>query len=272
MDKSFLESFTSGFSEAVQALPLAAMNSILVNLLQSLFLVLIGLILSLAARRIVRKFFLMPKHDQGSKSLTISLVLQNFIKYSIWILIVCQVLMVFGVSQNTILSLTGIGSVAIGFGSQTIVKDVITGLFILLENQYNIGDVVTINGHSGVVESLGIRTTKIRSANGDVHIFPNSSIGAVTNMSKEFKRATINLEFTSACGVDHVLDVLTEEMDSSKGLKGLITPPEVLGLIELSPSAFKVQIQAQCESVECWPIERELRLRIKRRFEKEGIK
>jgi small conductance mechanosensitive channel len=237
---------------------------------ESAVIVAIGLIVSYALRKAIEKFFRLPSRA-GAKTDTLKSLLHNFVKYICWFFIICQVLATFGVAVESILAVAGIGSVAIGFGAQTIVKDVITGIFILLENQYNVGDVITVNGMSGIIESLGVRTTKIRGANGDLHIIPNSAITAVTNKSKYYKRPIINLTFPAAQPVDKILNILSDEMLLVPQIPGLHGQPRVLGLIGLSVADYTVQIQGECDPEECWNIERELRHIIKLRFEKENI-
>ncbi|MDR1913135.1 MAG: mechanosensitive ion channel family protein, partial [Clostridiales bacterium] len=166
-------------------------------------IIMIGLALSTLIRYLIRKAFRLPSRG-GGKSETLSSLLQNFVKYGFWFFIVCQLLTTFGVAVESVLAVAGIGSVAIGFGAQTVVKDVITGMFILLENQYNIGDIITVNGLTGEIESLGVRTTKIRNINGNLHILPNSAIVAVTNMSRHYRRPTLNLDFPNAKPVDYI--------------------------------------------------------------------
>jgi len=240
------------------------------KVIQSVLIIVIALVISHLLRKGISKFFRLPGRI-NAKSETLSSVLRNFVKYCVGFLAVCEILTLFGVAVGSILTLAGIGSVAIGFGAQSIVKDVITGIFILMENQYNVGDIVRINGLSGAIESVGIRTTKIRDNNGNLHIMPNSSINVVSNLSRDYQRPTVDLEFSSSHSVEKIINLLSDEMDKIKSLPGLTTPPVVVGIIDLSPSMFKVQIQAECESHYCWPIEREIRLRIKLRFEKEGI-
>jgi len=240
------------------------------RVLQSLFVVAIALIISFILRRAIYKFFRLQGRC-SAKSETLSSVLINFVKYGIGFLAVSQILTYFGVRIESILAVAGIGGVAIGFGAQTIVRDVLSGIFILLENQYNVGEVVQIGGLAGIIESVGIRTTKIREANGRLHILPNSSISIVTNLSRDYQRPTINLEFPASHPVDNILDMLTDEMSKAVSLPGLTSPPKVQGLIDLSPSSFTIQIQAECETNYCWPIERELRRLIKLRFEKENV-
>jgi small conductance mechanosensitive channel len=237
---------------------------------ESAIIVAIGLILSYVLRKAIEKFFRLPSRA-GAKTDTLKSLLRNFVRYICWFFIICQVLATFGVAVESILAVAGIGSVAIGFGAQTIVKDVLTGVFILLENQYNVGDIITVNGMSGIIEGLGVRTTKIRDANGDLHIIPNSAVTVVTNKSKYYKRPTINLTFPAAQPVDKILNILSDEMLLVPQMPGLHGQPKVVGLINLSVADYTVQIQGECDPEKCWNIERELRRIIKLRLEKEKI-
>ena len=259
-----------GVDEKAAPQVLANAFEIAAKVMQSVLIIAFALVLSHLLRKGITKFFRLPGRADA-KSETLSSVLCNFVKYGIAFFAVSEILMLFGVAVGSILALAGIGSVAIGFGAQTIVKDVLTGIFILVENQYNVGDIVRINGMSGAIESVGVRTTKIRDVNGNLHIIPNSSINIVSNLSRDYQRPTIELEFSSSHSAEKVLQMLSDEMETIKTLPGLTKPPVVVGIIDLSPASFKVQIQAECEPHFCWPIEREIRLRVKLRFEKEGI-
>lgn len=137
--------------------------------------------------RLARKLIYKRPFGKGiseRKAKTVDQLVFSVFKYVANFLMICHILSLFGVSVAGILAVAGVGGVAIGFGAQALVKDVITGLFILLEDQFGVGDSVTINGLEGRVEAIGIRATRLRSGNNDLHIIPNGSIGAVTNRSK----------------------------------------------------------------------------------------
>ena len=145
----------------------------------------IGFICIKVSKRVIDRIFSTQKAKMSERKMkTLSTLFKNVAKYFIYFIMTCEILSRFGIDMTSILAVAGVGSVAIGFGAQGLVKDFITGLYIITEDQFGIGDTVTINGFSGTVEEVGMRTTRIRDGNGSVHIIPNSSIGIVTNANK----------------------------------------------------------------------------------------
>lgn len=118
------------------------------------------------------------------KAATMERLFGHVSAFVIYFVMACQILALFGISVTSILAVAGVGGVALAFGAQSLVKDVITGLFIMLEDQFGVGDQITVNGLSGAVESQGLRTTRIRGENGELHIIPNSLIATLTNKNK----------------------------------------------------------------------------------------
>ena len=148
------------------------------------------------------------------------------------------------------------------------------GLFIITENQFGVGDIVELNGFSGTVEAIGIRTTRIRNADGNVHIVPNGQISIVTNMSKGFNRAIVDISVAYGEDMDRVFAVLKDEFErlfNNKIIEGILDVPQVWGINELAESSVVIRIAADSEIGENWRVERELRKYILKRFEKEGI-
>ncbi len=171
------------------------------------------------------------------------------------------------------MAVAGVSTVLIGFGAQSLVKDIISGIFILLEDQFSIGDFVTIEGKTGTVESLGIRITTLRDFDGNVHIIPNGEIKIITNMSKEFKRALVDVYVGYNENVDEVFNILREEMEmAAKNIEAIIETPKILGITGFEENCIKIRVLANCVVGENWAVERELRRLIKIRFDKEGIK
>lgn len=205
---------------------------------------------------------------------TLTVVLSSVIKYVIYFIVGCSILTNFGVNIASLITVAGVGSVAIGFGSQSLVQDVITGMFILFEDQFGVGDIITIDNLTGTVESIGLRTTMIRSADGDLHIIPNGSIKIITNMSKDFNRAKVDVGIAYEENVDKVIKVMKEEMQKiyeQKLIEGLNDCPNVLGIVDLAENEVTIRILADTEIGENWSVEREIRRYIKNRFDKEGI-
>lgn len=205
---------------------------------------------------------------------TLTVVLSSVIKYVVYFIVICSILTTFGINITSLITVAGVGSVAIGFGAQSLVQDVITGMFILFEDQFGVGDIITIDTLTGTVESIGIRTTMIRSFEGDLHIIPNGSIKIITNMSKEFNRAKVDVGIAYEEDIDNAIKVLENEMDNiynEKLIEGLIKKPEVLGIVNLGDSQVTIRILADTEIGENWYVEREIRRLVKNRLDKENI-
>lgn len=230
-----------------------------------------GFFVKLSKKVIYKGFakFSIERHSDTAASLLSSLT-----KYIIYFIVLCNVLVMWGVNITSILALGGAVSVAVGLGAQDIIKDMMAGLFIITENQFGVGDIVELNGFSGTVEAIGIRTTRIRNADGNVHIVPNGQISVVTNMSKGFNRAIVDISVAYGEDIDRVFAVLKDEFKKifdSKIIEGIIDEPQVWGINELAESAVVIRVVADSEIGENWRIERELRKHILKRFEKEKI-
>ena len=230
-----------------------------------------GFFVKLSKKVIYKGFakFSIERHSDTAASLLSSLT-----KYIIYFIVLCNVLVMWGVNITSILALGGAVSVAVGLGAQDIIKDMMAGLFIITENQFGVGDIVELNGFSGTVEAIGIRTTRIRNADGNVHIVPNGQISVVTNMSKGFNRAIVDISVAYGEDIDRVFAVLKDEFKkifNNKIIEGIIDEPQVWGINELADSAVVIRVVADSEIGENRRIERELRKYILKRFEKEKI-
>ncbi len=254
------------------------LTGIYVKAFECIVVIVLNFIIYKILRKIIKMFvkrFNNTSDDKkpiNRKATTVLTVLNSALKYFMYFVAICQLLAVFKVPDASILAVAGVGSVALGLGAQGLIKDIISGIFILLEDQFGVSDWVTIEGRTGTVEAVGIRTTVIRSFNGDVHIIPNGEIKIVTNMSKEFKCAIIDVSIDYNEDIDKVIRVLENEMETCLGkVEGLISVPKVLGITELGNSGLSIRIHANCDVGQSWAAERELRRLIKIRFDKEGI-
>ncbi len=244
-----------------------------VYLIEIIIIVVLGIVVQTIIRNVIHKLSNSWKNRIGDrKADTLGVVLSSISGYTIWFIVVCCVLGVFKIPIQSVLAVAGLGSVALGFGAQSLVKDFITGFFILLEDQFGVGDLVTLEGKTGIVEAIGMRTTRIRSFDGDVHIFPNSQIRFVTNMSKNFKRALVDINVSYNNDVDKILSVLKNEMENAKGqLPQLLSDPIVMGIVELKENSMCIRIVVDCQVGESYAVEREIRRLVKLRFDSEGI-
>ena len=181
----------------------------------------------------------------------------------------------FGIDIAPLLAGVGIAGLAIGFGAQTLVKDIITGMFIVLEEQVAVGEVVTVAGHTGLVEALSIRTIRLRDLSGTVHVVPFGEVGTVENLTRDFSYAVIDAGVGYGEDTDHVTDVLCEigaEMEADEAWRERILAPfEVLGVQELGDSAVVIRCRFRTPPLQQWAVGREFRRRMKKRFDEVGI-
>jgi small conductance mechanosensitive channel len=180
-----------------------------------------------------------------------------------------------GVNTTPILAGAGIVGLAVGFGSQTLVKDLINGLFILFEESVRVGDYADLGKNEGVVEAVGLRTMRLRDVSGNVHVVPNSSVDTVTNMTKEFSRTVIDIGVAYREDVDEVMDILREigkEMqDDPEYGKNILEPIEIFGLHKFDDSAIVVRARLTTKPLKQWGLKREFNRRVKRVFDERGI-
>ena len=203
---------------------------------------------------------------------TLRSLVSSIYSYIMYFVIVTAVLSIFGVNISSLLALAGVGGVAISFGAQTLVKDVISGLFIWSEGSIAVGDIVAINGLQGEVESIAIRTTVVRNYNGNVYTIPNGDIRSITNMSRGFKRAIVDIRCPYEANQQHLVDIIKEEMEvAGREIAGLGDTPDVMSILSFDPDAVVVRVAVRCPVGENWRIERDIRSRVKARFDKEGI-
>jgi len=181
----------------------------------------------------------------------------------------------FGVQIAPILASAGIVGVAIGFGGQYLVRDLITGFFIIFENQYRIGDVINVEGIGGVVEDISLRVTTLRDMNGTVHYIPHGEIKKVSNLSKNFAKVNLNVGIAYESNIDHVIAVVNKigkELAQDPAWKDFINQaPQFLRVDDLDDSSISIKITGETKPLKQWDVTGELRKRILETFEKEGI-
>jgi small conductance mechanosensitive channel len=180
-----------------------------------------------------------------------------------------------GVNIGPLLAGAGVIGLAIGFGAQTLVKDIITGLFILVEDHISVGDVVQVGTHAGVVEKLTLRTIQLRDVAGTVHVVPFSAVTTLENMTKDFSRYVFNVGIAYREDTDHVISVLHElgeELIQDENFKDLILQPlEVLGVDSFGDNAVVIKARITTKPIKQWMVGREFNRRMKKRFDELGI-
>lgn len=203
---------------------------------------------------------------------TLTNILKKVVKYILLFIGVVMALEIFSINTASIIATAGIGGLAIGFGAQSLVKDIITGFFILLEDQYAVGDYIQIDTKEGIVEELGVRVTKIRDFTGELHIIPNSSINVVTNRTRGAMRALVDIPIAYEADIDKAMEIMERiSAEIAETNDNIIEGPLVLGVASFGNSDVVIRAIAKTRSMEQWAVEREMRKKYKQAFDREGI-
>jgi small conductance mechanosensitive channel len=206
---------------------------------------------------------------------TLMNILFSIGKIIIWGIFLMIILKKLGVDIGPILAGAGILGLAIGFGAQELVRDFISGFFILLENHIRAGDVAIINGTGGLVESIELRTTKLRDFTGTVHVFQNGKINTISNMTKDWSAVTFDIGVAYKEDVDQVMQIMKqvgEELHNDEEFKDkIIEPMEVFGVDSFADSAVIIKARIKTKPIQQWGVGREFRKRLKKAFDKNGI-
>ncbi|NLY46042.1 MAG: mechanosensitive ion channel family protein [Tissierella sp.] len=208
----------------------------------------------------------------NNRTTTIVSTLKKVIKYILMFIGIIMSLELFNINTASILATAGIGGLAIGFGAQSLVKDIITGFFILLEDQYSVGDYVQISEMYGIVEELGLRVTKLRAFSGDLHIIPNGSIDIVTNSSRGEMRALVVVSISNEEDIERSISVLTKALEVFRDNEAIVDGPKVLGVANIGEYNIDINIWAKTKSMEQWAVEREIRKTAIEALQKANIK
>ena len=246
--------------------------------LLSVILTLFVVVISVKIIRFVIKRFFRIKHiktqiaKEEKRRETIERACLTFSKMSIWligILVICS----YFIDIGAILAVAGVGTLAIGYGAKGLVEDVTSGFIVLLEDQYSVGDYVSVEGIYGQVESLGVRTTEIRQMDQSMFIVHNGKVDKLINYSKGPISASVDVGVAYEVNINYVLEVLEEICTKIQIEKPEIFPtkPKVLGITRMDPSALNFKILAEQEAEQKWLAERILRQKIKETFDEKGI-
>ncbi|MBM4309924.1 MAG: mechanosensitive ion channel family protein [Deltaproteobacteria bacterium] len=232
-------------------------------------------LLKKAVSRFEQRFGDGPASEKVKRIKTLSAIISTAIKVTVYTSATIMVVAECGVAIGPLLAGAGIAGLAIGFGAQSLVKDVISGFFIILEDQIRVGDVVNIAGAGGMVESVNLRTIRLRDVEGRVHIVPNGLIEVATNFTREWSRALVEIGVDYKEDVDRVIGVLREVgegMRSDPDFKDLILEPmTVQGLDSFGDSSVNIRIFFKTLPIKQWDVAREFRKRIKKAFDEHGI-
>ncbi len=216
-----------------------------------------------------------PSPELAKRARTLGDLIGNAFRVAVVGITVILVLGDLGVNTTPILTGAGILGLAVGFGAQTLVKDIISGFFMILENQVRVGDVAEINGTGGLVEGITLRTIVLRDARGAVQVFANGSINSLANLTKDFAYAVLDVVVHYRHDTDEVVKVLqdtaaTVEKDPAYA-SSILAPLEVLGIESLGDTGVTIRVRMKTQPQRQWDVARELRRRIKKNFADKDI-
>jgi small-conductance mechanosensitive channel len=209
------------------------------------------------------------------RAATLGGIIRKTLAVMVWILAAIMALKEAGFDIGPILAGAGVLGVAVGFGAQSLVHDVISGMFLLLENQIRVNDVAVLNGTGGLVEAINLRTTVLRGQDGTVYVFRNGSINTLANMTHGFSYYVFDIGVAYKEDTDRVIEVvrgIADEMMQEEEYKSLILAPlEVMGVDKFADSAVIVKARFKTAPIKQWTVGREMNRRIKKKFDEVGI-
>ncbi|MEX2425406.1 MAG: mechanosensitive ion channel family protein [Thermomicrobiaceae bacterium] len=235
-------------------------------------------LLKMGVNRAVQR--VMERHDQPKRELklkadTLSNVIESAGRMLILLIATMMVLSNVGLDIAPLLASAGVAGLAIGFGAQSLIRDFISGFFILLEDQFGVGDVVTINGATGTVEQLSLRRTAVRMLDGTVVTTPNGEILQVWNLTKDWARAIMDIDISYDDDIDRALEVIRAELEGietdEKIGDVIIAPAEVLGVTALGAYQVTIRAWVKTKPMEHWGVQRELFKRLKQALDRNHI-
>lgn len=254
------------------------------SVLPSVLLVLVGGFVALRGVRFIlgRVEAQMSRHGSGAadsgftrRANTILGVLNSALKVTVWAMVLMLVLVQVGINVAPLIAGAGVVGLAVGFGAQELVRDVISGFFILLENHVRTGDVAIINGTGGLVETIGLRTMQLRDLSGVVHVFQNGKIETLANMTKEWSAMVFDVGVAYKEDTDEVVDTMKEVAEALRADEAyaakILEPIEIFGVDAFADSAVVIKARLKTQPIEQWAVGREYRRRLKKAFDAKGI-
>ncbi|MDH4268875.1 MAG: mechanosensitive ion channel family protein [Dehalococcoidia bacterium] len=249
-----------------------------------LIIVVVGAVLSFALNRflppIVRRVVIRTGYKESKEGIekranTLLSIFKGIGRVLIIIVAIMMILDEVGVAVTPVLAGFGIAGVAIGFGAQYLIRDLIAGIFIILENQYRVGDVVRVADIGGLVEEVTLRKTVLRDLDGIVHHVPNGEIKTASNFTRHFSRVNLNISVGYGTDLDHAISVIgrvgKELAEDENWREKIISPPKVERVDNLGDSGIEIKILGDVKPIQQWAVMGELRLRLKKAFDAEGI-
>lgn len=249
-------------------------GSVLASFIAVGIIILLSIIGIIIARKMIIRLTTHSRLNKGTqlRLKTIQSILINATTYVIIFIAFVSILAEFNINISAILASAGVLGLAIGFGAKDLVSDIVSGFFILLEDQVQVGEDVTVNGFSGTVEHVGIRVMKIRDQEGDLHFILNREIKSLTNHSRGHMLAKVDLPLAAKTNLDQAISYLEDQCRYIKeALPDVIDGPNVLGVVDVTPQASIVRIQARTENGKQHEVERILRKELIQSIDEAGF-
>ena len=249
--------------------------SFLSSLFVAIVIVVVGIVLLRLGRKLIKKAYknYSGRHGLNVRGETMQNLFLSLFNIVMYFLIIMASLSVLGVDVKSLLTVAGFSGFALVFACQTLLKDVISGMFLWIEGSCNVGDVVTIAGQTGRIESVALRSTTLRATNGAVYVIPNGEIRTVVNMTSDYRCAMVDITVAHGQDYSQALDVLRQAMaEVNTELDYIDEDPVVDGYITLDRGSATCRIECRCSVDKCWDLERIIRLKALQALEKAGIK
>ena len=217
----------------------------------------------------------MPQARRTQRAETIGALVRSVVTIVIWSIALLTVLEILGINLGPLIAGAGIAGVALGFGAQSLVRDFLSGMFMLMEDQYGVGDVIDTGVATGTVEGVSLRTTRLRDVDGVVWHVPNGTILRIGNKSQQWSRAVVDVPvaFQADTGTasEVIRDVAQQVWHDPEYASIILAEPTVLGVESLGPGRVVIRVVVRTRPQEQWRVERELRVRIKAALDEAGI-
>lgn len=227
------------------------------------------------AERVIARATGIAHERHRQRTTTMGSLLRSISTFVITTITVLTIMSIVGVPLGPVLASAGVGGVALGFGAQSLVKDFLSGIFMILEDQYGVGDLVDTGEAIGTVEEVSLRVTRLRDYQGVVWYVRNGEIIRIANRSQGWATAMVDLPFSYREDVERVTEIITAavaEMDSDeRWAEMLLEEPRVLGVESITGGTVTVRVLARCAPDQHWGVQREIRRRVKDAFDREGI-
>lgn len=235
----------------------------------------VGVFIEKSVRRLVVPSRFLSKEAERKREDTLIRIFATSVNILLWVLVGLMLLSELGFAVGPLLAAAGVAGIAFGFGGQYLIRDLISGLFIIMENQYRIGDVVCFDTTCGLVEDISLRMTTLRDLDGVVHHVPHGEVKQVSNLSKNFSRVNLNVGIAYNSDLEQVISVVNrvgKELAEDPDWKDMIiAPPQFLRVDDFGDSAVVIKILGDTQPIKQWDVTGELRKRLKIAFDKEGI-